>query len=58
MEQLRALPDVIEPKWWTGTPALPAERYTIDCSAYAMDDADRMRPASSLPAARSASSMA
>lgn len=33
-------PDVIEPKWWTGSPATAAAEYTIDCSAYAMDDND------------------
>lgn len=34
------LADIIEPQWWTGTPAIPAERYTIDCSDYRMDDSD------------------
>ncbi|MEM0946493.1 MAG: TauD/TfdA family dioxygenase [Pseudomonadota bacterium] len=29
-----------EPRWWTGTPATPPGAYQIDCSDYAMDDAD------------------
>ena len=28
---------VIEPRWWTGTPWLDADAYTIDCTDYAMD---------------------
>lgn len=39
-EMLQPLPGVIEPRWWTGTPAMPAESYTIDCSAYTMDAGD------------------
>jgi hypothetical protein len=39
-EMLQPLPGVIEPRWWTGTPALPPESFTIDCSAYAMDAGD------------------
>jgi hypothetical protein len=39
-DMLQPLPGVIEPRWWTGTPALPAESFTIDCSDYAMDDGD------------------
>ena len=39
-EMLQPLPGVIEPGWWTGTPALPAESFTIDCSGYAMDAGD------------------
>jgi hypothetical protein len=39
-EMLQPLPGVIEPRWWTGSPALPPESFTIDCSAYAMDAAD------------------
>jgi len=35
-----ALPDVIEPHWWTGTPWLSTESYRIDCADLAMDDAD------------------
>ena len=34
------LPGVIEPRWWTGTPALPASSFTIDCGGYAMGEAD------------------
>ena len=39
-EMLQPLPGVIEPRWWTGSPALPPESFTIDCSAYAMDAGD------------------
>ena len=39
-ELLQPLPDVIEPNWWNGTPALPPASFTIDCSHYSMDDAD------------------
>ncbi|MBT8102571.1 MAG: TauD/TfdA family dioxygenase [Gammaproteobacteria bacterium] len=41
------LPGVIEPRWWTGTPALPRESFTIDCSQFSMDDGD-LRPDSEL----------
>ena len=34
------IPEVIEPKWWTGTSAISPERFTIDCSQYRMSDAD------------------
>ena len=37
---LQPLPGVIEPRWWTGTPALPVESFTIDCADYAMDAGD------------------
>jgi hypothetical protein len=37
---LQPLPGVIEPCWWTGTPAMPTDSFTIDCSDYAMDAAD------------------
>lgn len=30
-----------EPRWWTGTPPIAADRFTIDCSDYAMGEADR-----------------
>ena len=40
LEQLQPLPGTIEPRWWTGTPALPPESFTIDCSSYAMDESD------------------
>jgi hypothetical protein len=36
----RPQPDVIEPQWWTGTPAIDPARFTIDCSDYAMDASD------------------
>ncbi len=39
-EMLKPLPGVIEPRWWTGTPALPPESFTIDCSAYTMGESD------------------
>lgn len=41
------LPDVIEPRWWTGEPALAPESFTIDCTGYRMDDAD-LSPGSEL----------
>ena len=34
------LPNQLETRWWTGTPALDPTQFTIDCSAYAMDDRD------------------
>ena len=34
------LPGVIEPRWWTGTSALPPASFTIDCGEYAMGEAD------------------
>jgi hypothetical protein len=40
LDSLARLPDVIEPRWWTGTPVLPRESYTIDCSALSMGPAD------------------
>jgi hypothetical protein len=33
------LPDLIEPRWWTGKPAVQDSDYVIDCSEYAMDEA-------------------
>jgi alpha-ketoglutarate-dependent taurine dioxygenase len=39
-DMMQPLPDVIEPRWWTGTPALPPESFTIDCAGYAMDESD------------------
>jgi len=39
-EMLQPLPGVIEPRWWTGSPALPPESFTIDCADYAMDAGD------------------
>ena len=41
------LPNVIEPRWWTGEPALASNAFTIDCSDYRMDDAD-LSPGSEL----------
>jgi hypothetical protein len=37
---MAALPNYIEPRWWMGTPAQDPKAFTIDCSQYAMDDAD------------------
>jgi hypothetical protein len=37
---MRPLPDVIEPRWWMGSPALSPASFTVDCSAYAMDESD------------------
>lgn len=34
------LPDLIVPEWWSGTPAIAPELFTIDCSGYDMSDAD------------------
>jgi hypothetical protein len=39
-DMLQLLPGVIEPRWWTGSPALPAESFTIDCAGYPMDSGD------------------
>jgi len=47
VDALKPLPDVIEPRWWTGTPALPPESFTIDCSEYAMGNED-VRPGGDL----------
>lgn len=44
---MSALPDIIEPRWWSGEPALSAASFTIDCSDYAMHDAD-LKPGSEL----------
>jgi len=35
--------EVIEPRWWDGTPATDPATYRIDCSQLAMD-ADDLRP--------------
>ena len=43
----RPLPGVIEPRWWTGTPALRPATFTIDCSDFAMGEAD-VEPGSEL----------
>jgi hypothetical protein len=34
------LPEIIEPRWWTGEPALAPESFTIDCSVFDMAYAD------------------
>lgn len=39
-ESLLPLPNTIEPRWWTGTPALPPGLFTIDCATYEMGSAD------------------
>ena len=41
------LPGIIKPKWWTGERAVPTEAYEIDCSSYAMDEAN-LAPGSEL----------
>ncbi len=35
---MQPLPGVIEPRWWTGQPALALDSFTIDCSACRMDE--------------------
>jgi hypothetical protein len=40
VDSMAPLPNRIEPRWWTGTPALPTESFTIDCSNYRMDEVD------------------
>jgi alpha-ketoglutarate-dependent taurine dioxygenase len=40
LDAMQPLPGVIEPRWWTGEPALPFESFTIDCADYAMDESD------------------
>ncbi|MCO4812054.1 MAG: hypothetical protein KC572_10650 [Gammaproteobacteria bacterium] len=47
VDALAPLPDVIEPRWWTGTPALPPESFIIDGSEYGMRNED-LRPESDL----------
>jgi len=32
------LPDIIEPRWWAGELPVAPESFTIDCSAYSLDD--------------------
>jgi hypothetical protein len=39
-DMLQPLPGTIQPRWWTGVPALSPKLFTIDCSDYRMDDAD------------------
>jgi hypothetical protein len=40
LADLKPLPGVIEPRWWEGRPALPADAYTIDCSAMGLADSE------------------
>ena len=40
VESMQPLPNVIEPQWWTGKPALAPQSFTIDCSGFSMDDTD------------------
>ena len=40
IDNMKPLADIIEPRWWTGTPALSPELFTIDCSSYRMDESD------------------
>lgn len=40
VDMMRPLPGVIEPRWWTGKPAVSPESFTIDCAGFGMDDAD------------------
>lgn len=47
VDSLKPLRDVIEPCWWTGTPALALESFNIDCTGYAMG-AEDLRPGSDL----------
>jgi hypothetical protein len=41
------LPDIIEPRWWSGQPALSPASFTIDCSSFKIDD-DGLSPGSQL----------
>lgn len=47
VEALRPIDGIIEPRWWTGRSALPADRFTIDCDSRPMDERDA-RPDSEL----------
>lgn len=40
IDTMAPLPDLIEPQWWPGAPALAPETFTIDCSGLAMDAGD------------------
>ena len=37
VDTLAPLPNLIEPKWWTGSQVVAPESYTIDCADLAMD---------------------
>ncbi|MGI9641154.1 MAG: TauD/TfdA family dioxygenase [Acidimicrobiia bacterium] len=39
-EFAQQLPDIIEPVWWTGQPALDPALFTIDCTMHDMGDPD------------------
>jgi hypothetical protein len=36
---MEPLPDIIEPRWWSGELPVAPESFTIDCSDYTLDDA-------------------
>lgn len=36
---MQPLPDLIEPRWWTGTPPVAPDTFTIDCTDLVLDDA-------------------
>jgi alpha-ketoglutarate-dependent taurine dioxygenase len=40
VDMMQPLPGAIEPRWWTGEPALDPETFTIDCAGFAMDESD------------------
>jgi hypothetical protein len=40
VDTLAPLPNLIEPKWWTGKQVVAPERYTIDCRDLAMDNSN------------------
>lgn len=37
---MTAIADIIEPRWWSGEPALSPSEFTIDCASVAMDEGD------------------
>ena len=40
---MQPLPDIIEPRWWTGELPVAADAFTIDCSDFPLDDSMLMR---------------
>ena len=36
---MEPLPNIIEPRWWTGEQPIAPESFTIDCGAYTLDEA-------------------
>ncbi|MFK8049582.1 MAG: TauD/TfdA family dioxygenase [Halioglobus sp.] len=40
LDPMAPLPDVIEPRWWEGSPVLAEESYTIDCDGMSFSEAD------------------